>query len=89
MRIRISEENKGQKRTEASVKHSRTDCGNGLRSPLISGTCFRHERMGNMSSVIDAQPDSQYQVNARYSINRETPKMHGPVHANLNRENKF
>ena len=53
VRIRICKEDEGQKRTEASVKHSRTDWGDCLRSTLISGACFGHECVGNVSSIID------------------------------------
>lgn len=83
MRIGVGEEYEGQKRAETSVKNCWTNRGNRCCSTFIPGACFCHERMCDMCSIIDAQPDGQHQVYAGYGINCESPKMHRPIHAYL------
>lgn len=83
MRIGICEENKGQKCAETTMKDGWADGGNGCSSTFVSGSSFGHEGVGDMGSVIDAKSNRQHQVNARYSVNCKSPKVHSSVYAYL------
>jgi len=68
VRVGIGQENEGQECTEAAMENGWSDGRDGRCGSFVPRSRFHHECVGNVSSVVDAQPDSQHEIDARNSV---------------------